>query len=103
MIPPKYWLVPPGKPLYYASLCGFYDVAKHFVVSHPERVNVRGGLMGNPLGAALYGKHLQVAELLYELGADFGGRDGVKWTLLHWASRVTGRASSYHALAAQSW
>ena len=68
VIPPRYWLVPPGRPLYYTSLCGFYDVAKHLAVSQPERVNVRGGLMGNPLGAALYGKHLQVAELLYELG-----------------------------------
>ena len=75
-----------GKPLYYASLCGFYDLAKHLVVKHPEHVNARGGRMASPLGAAVNEKHFQVAELLYEHGADvrvvgFEGR-----TLLHFAS-----------------
>jgi ankyrin repeat protein len=79
--------VPRGKPLYYASLCGFYDLAKHLVVKHPEHVNARGGQMASPLGAALYGKHLQVAELLYEHGADVRIRGGMGWTLLHLASR----------------
>jgi ankyrin repeat protein len=79
--------VPRGKPLYYASLCGFYDVAKHLVVKHPEHVNARGGQMASPLGAALYGKHLQVAELLYKHDADVRVRGGMGWTLLHLASR----------------
>jgi ankyrin repeat protein len=76
-----------GGPLYYASLCGFYDVAKHLVVKHPEHVNARGGWMVGPLGAALYGKHPQVAELLYEHGADVRVRSGDERTLLHWTSR----------------
>ena len=75
-----------GGPLYYASLCGFYDLAKHLVVKHPEHVNAKGGLMVSPLGAALCGKHLQVAELLYEHGADVRVRDSGGRTLLHFAS-----------------
>jgi ankyrin repeat protein len=77
-----------GEPLYYASLCGFYDLAKHLVVKHPEHVNARGGRMVNPLGAALYGEHLRVAELLYEHGAVVRAQgDMMGWTLLHLASR----------------
>jgi ankyrin repeat protein len=78
--------VPRGDPLYYASLCGFYDVAKHLVVKHPEHVSVRGGRMESPLMAALYGRYLQVAELLYEHGADVRVRGNLEWTLLHLAS-----------------
>jgi ankyrin repeat protein len=76
-----------GGPLYYASLCGFYDLAKHLVVKRPEYVNAKGGGAGNPLEAALYVKHLQVAELLYEHGADVRIRDEKEWTPLHWRSR----------------
>jgi hypothetical protein len=75
------------RTLYYASLCGFYDVAKHLVVKHPENVHVRGGQIASPLGAALYGRHLQVAELLYEHGADVRIQGGKDRTLLHLASR----------------
>ena len=82
-----YWSIYPGGPLYYASLCGFYDVAKHLVVKHPEHVNARGGQMVTPLGVALDRKHLQVAELLYEHGADVRVLDDEGWTLLHFASR----------------
>jgi len=81
-------IVPGGDPppLYYASLCGFYDLAKHLVVKHPEHVNARGGEIVSPLGAALFGDHLQVAELLYEHGADVRVRGNMEWTLLHLAS-----------------
>ena len=75
-----------GGPLYYASLCGFYDVAKRLIVKHPEHVNARGGGMASPLGAALYGKHLQVAELLYEHGANIHVRSGGRRTLQHFTS-----------------
>jgi ankyrin repeat protein len=76
-------MAPRGEPLYYASLCGFYDLAKHLVVKHPEHVNAGGGRLVSPLGAALYGKHLQVAELLYEHGADVHVRGNAEWTLMH--------------------
>ena len=79
--------VPRAEPLYYASLCGFYDLAKHLVVKHPEHVNARGGHVASPLGAALYRKRLRVAELLYEHGADVNVRGYEEWTLLHSASR----------------
>ena len=77
-------------PLYYASLCGFYDLAKLLVVKHPEHVNARGGWMMSPLGAALYGKHSQVAELLYDHGADVRVLDSEQWPLLHMASGAWG-------------
>ena len=80
-------IVPRGKPLYYASLCGFYHLANHLVVKYPEHVNARGGQMLSPLGAALYRKHLQVAELLYDHGTDVGVRSDMGWTLLHLASQ----------------
>jgi ankyrin repeat protein len=77
-----------GGPLYYASLCGFYDLAKHLIVKHPEHVNARGGDMASPLGAALYKKNLQVAELLYEHGADTCVLGDFEQTLLHFDLRV---------------
>ena len=73
-------------PLYCASRYGFYDLAKHLVIKHPEHVNARGGRMMSPLGAALYGEHLNVAELLYEHGADVHVRGRDEQTLLHMAS-----------------
>ena len=57
-------------PLYYAALCGFYDLVEHLICKYPEHVNTRGGLMLTPLVAALYGKHFQVAELLFQHGAE---------------------------------
>ena len=58
-----------GSPLYYASLCGFRDLAAHIIAQHPEQVNAMGGLNLTPLAAALYKKHFDVAELLYRQGA----------------------------------
>ena len=75
--------VPRGEPLYYASLCGFYDIAKHLAVKYPEHVNAKAGRMMSPLGAALYRMHPQVLELLYEHGADVDVRGDMGWTILH--------------------
>ena len=57
-------------PLYFAALGGFFDLAEHLIANHPEHINARGGQELTPLGAALNGKHFQVAELLYQHGAD---------------------------------
>ena len=57
-------------PLYYTSLCGFYDLAEQLVMKHPQQVNANGGHYVSPLGAALGREHLDVAQLLYEHGAD---------------------------------
>ena len=78
---------PHGGTLYYASFYGFYDLAKHVAVKHPEHVNARGGRLVSPLGAALYGRHFEVADLLHEHGTDVNVRGNREWTLLHQASR----------------
>ena len=40
-------------PLYYAVLCGFYDLTKQFISKNPEHVNSIGRHMVTPLFAAL--------------------------------------------------
>jgi ankyrin repeat protein len=62
--------------LYYAALCGFYDLVGHFICKYPEHLNARGGLLVTPLVAALYGKHFRVAELLLQHGAEVDVRGG---------------------------
>jgi ankyrin repeat protein len=57
-------------PLYFASLCGFYDLAEHLGGKHPEHVNWSGGWLVTPLVATLFGKHFQIAELLHREDAD---------------------------------
>ncbi|KAI0268981.1 ankyrin repeat-containing domain protein [Russula aff. rugulosa BPL654] len=79
--------MPRGWPLYYASFYGFYDLAKHLAVKHPEHINARGGPLVSPLAAALYGEHFEVAELLHEHGANVNVLGNLEWMLLHLASR----------------
>jgi ankyrin repeat protein len=79
--------MPRGAALYYASWYRFYDLAMHLAVKHPEHVNARGGRLVSPLGAALYRKHFDVAELLHEHGADVNVRNTKEWTFLQVASR----------------
>ena len=57
-------------PLYYAALCGFYELAEQLVIKHPCQVNTIGGYYVSPLGAALSGGHLKMAQLLYQRGAE---------------------------------
>ena len=75
-----------GSPLYYAAFCGFYDVAECLIMKHPEQVNSRGGLNLFPLPAALYKRHLHVANLLYRHGAVVDVRGTVENTPLCAAS-----------------
>ncbi|KAI9447774.1 hypothetical protein H4582DRAFT_2093077 [Lactarius indigo] len=79
-----------GSPLYYASLCGFYDLAKRLIMKHPEQVNAGGGRILAPLPAALYKGHFGIMNLLHKYGAvvDFRSQDSC--TPLHIAS-VDGR------------
>ena len=80
-----------GLSLYYASLCGFRDLATHIIVKHPEQLNAKGGHRHFPLVAALYDRHVDVAELLHEKGAAMdaplqvasmdGRNDAVRWLL----------------------
>ena len=77
-----------GSPLYYAALCGLYDLAERLIAKHPEHVNAVCGRILVPLPAALYKRHLRVADLLYKHGAlvDVRGQDGR--TPLHAASML---------------
>ncbi|KAH9025094.1 ankyrin repeat-containing domain protein [Lactarius pseudohatsudake] len=75
-----------GSPLYYASLCGFRDLAAHLVAENPQHVTSLVGRNPSPLVAALRSGDLHIAELLYQRGADLGIRDDSNRTLLHAAS-----------------
>ena len=63
--------VPPvfAEPLYYSALYGFYHIVEQLTIKDPQHVNAIGGNYHSPLLAALWGKHLRVAEFLFEHGA----------------------------------
>ena len=76
----------PGSPLYYAALCGFYDLAEHLITKHPDQVNARSGDIPAPLTAALYRGHFRLANLLHKHGADVDCRANLEMTPLLSAS-----------------
>jgi len=83
----KAWFTPDpsilrAQPLYYAAMCGLYDLAKHLIVKHPEHVNAIGGRNATPLVAALVTKHFRIADMLHQHGADIHVRDNWNRTLL---------------------
>ena len=75
-----------GAQLYYAAFCGFYDLVERLIMEHPEQVNARGGRNLFPLPAALYKRHLHVANLLHSHGAVVDARGYAERTPLHAAS-----------------
>jgi ankyrin repeat protein len=79
--------IPETSSLYYASLCGFVDMVKLLVASHPEDVHTRGRDGATPLHAALRNGHSGVAQLLLQHKADANARDNQDETPLHVASR----------------
>ncbi|KAI9438088.1 hypothetical protein H4582DRAFT_1852824 [Lactarius indigo] len=79
-----------GSPIYYAALCGIYDLAERLIMKHPEQVNADGGHILAPLPAALYKGHFSVANLLRKHGANVDVRGGFNRTLLYTAS-IDGR------------
>ncbi|KAH9962812.1 hypothetical protein BGW80DRAFT_1210613, partial [Lactifluus volemus] len=76
-----------GSCLYYAALCGLFGLVEHLIVKHHQDVNVRGGYYVAPMGAALAGKHLHVAKLLYQHGANVDVPGKHERTLLQMLSR----------------
>ena len=74
-----------GKPLYYAALCGFYNLVEHLIKRYPWQVKDIGGERGYPLAAALHRGHFRVAELLLQHGATVNGRGTDGRTSLHQA------------------
>ena len=99
-----------GSPLYYAAICGFYDLAERLIMKHPEQVNTAGGRIVAPLPAALYKRHFHIATLLHRHGSAidvrddmgkpllcasvFGRVDVMRWLLNHGAD-VNSRYESY--------
>ncbi|KAN0135033.1 Ankyrin repeat-containing domain protein [Lactarius tabidus] len=75
-----------GSPLYYASLCGFRDLAALLISENPQHVTGPFGQNPTPLVAALHCGHVDIAELLYQAGADLNIRNDDNMTLLHAAS-----------------
>jgi hypothetical protein len=89
-----YWFAPYLKssaaPLYYAALCGFYDLVERLITkhpAHPQDVNADGGWYVRPLVAALTGEHFQTADLLRHNGADLNVRSQDGRNPLHAAAR----------------
>jgi hypothetical protein len=58
-----------GSPLYYASLCGFRDLAQHIINDHPEQVNATGGFVTVHWRRQCTRRYFNVAELLHQHGA----------------------------------
>jgi len=73
-----FYFAPLGKadalPLYYAALCGFHDIAERLIDKFSQQVNAIGGYYMSPLAAALTMEHFNVAQLLYQRGADIDVR-----------------------------
>ena len=78
---------PEAVPLYYAALSGFRGLVEHLIAAGSGDVNRRGGSHATPLHAALVKRHLDVASLLLEKGADPNSRDYYGMSLLHRLSR----------------
>ena len=74
-------------PLYYATVCGLYDLAERLIAKHPEQVNAVGGRIVAPLPAALHKKNFRIANLLHSHGAVVDVRGDRGRTPLYGASR----------------
>ena len=87
------------KPLYYAALCGFYDLVEHLVAKYPHHVNAISGEDDYPLVAALHGGHIRVAELLFQHGAKVDVQGTDEQTPLHraleWPKNLAVRAVQF--------
>ena len=70
-------------PLYYAALIGLHNVAEHLIHNFSQQLNARGGYYVSPLGAALGIGNFEMAQLLYQRGADLDVLGLGTWTLLH--------------------
>jgi ankyrin repeat protein len=82
-------LNPRATPLHYAAYCGMRDVAAFLIVEHSQDVNARRGFYENetPLHVASGRRHVDVAQLLLEHGADTKAVDSGKSTPLLRASQ----------------
>ena len=77
---------PGARPLYYAALCGFYEIVEYLTLKSPQYASARGGLCGTPLHSASFEGHLPVVRYLLRHGVDVNVRDAGKDTPLLLAS-----------------
>ena len=68
-------LEPDARPLYYASMCGFDQLAKHLTLKYPQYVSATGGRCGTALHSASFEGHLQVTRYLLRHGVDVNVRN----------------------------
>ena len=106
------WMVLKPNPLYCAARCGFYDLARHLIIKHPEQVNHRGGRLRYPLVAALSKSHFRVAELLLQNGARINVRGDAPLCLalhfsddncVHSVNFLLKHGADVNAMGEQNW
>ncbi|KAH9031123.1 ankyrin repeat-containing domain protein, partial [Lactarius pseudohatsudake] len=78
---------PGARPLYYAALCGFYELFEHLALEYPQYASARGGRLGTALHSASYWGHLQIVRSLLRYGVGVDVRDNLDGTALQWASQ----------------
>jgi len=61
---------PGARPLYYAALCGFHELAEHLTLKYPHCSSARGRRRGTALHSASFAGHLQVVLSLLRHGVD---------------------------------
>jgi hypothetical protein len=78
---------PDSTSLYYAALCGFSGLAKRLIIAHAEDVNAKScDARSTPLHAASLRGHVDVAQVLFNHGADINAQRGDGLVPLHTAS-----------------
>ncbi|KAF7979136.1 hypothetical protein HWV62_43369 [Athelia sp. TMB] len=81
-------LPPDAPPLYYACLTGSMHTVQHMIHNNADVNAESHGAMTRPLLAALWEGHLEIAQLLFENGADPNVKEGFHGTVLHAASSL---------------
>ena len=77
---------PGARPLYYAALCGFYELVEQLTLRSPQYASARGGRCGTALHSASFKGHLQVVRYLLRHGVNVDVRDSGNDTSLLLAS-----------------
>ena len=86
--PTPHAIRPNATPLYYAALCGFDSLAEQLIDERHVDINAQGGHYVTAIQAALYKRHLSIARLLIEHGADANFRNDDVSSLLHMAAQT---------------
>ncbi|KAN0127634.1 hypothetical protein V8E53_014553 [Lactarius tabidus] len=77
---------PRARPLYYAAMCGFYQLVEHLNLKYPQYASARGGHCGTALHSASLKGHLQVVRYLLQHDVNVNVRNSGNDTSLLLAS-----------------